>query len=240
MDARPDLIGNVDAIEDLMRNSAVVRFAAAPFCGTDNGTSHPNNVYGWGRVDALAAVNSALPVELLEFNAKISGFTARILWKTASEYNCSHFVVQRSSDGITWKNIGETACRGNNASSETNYEFNDQNPYKGLNYYRLEQLDYSGESSKSPVRALSFASSGYSLRLTSGKGQAYFEVIGEDVGEHTWRLEVRAADGREVQNLSVGDKGWLSLSESPSGVYAVLLRDADGRAVAAEKWLWTR
>ena len=240
MDARPDLIGNVDAIEDLMRNSAVVRFAAAPFCGTDNGTSHPNNVYGWGRVDALAAVNSALPVELLEFNAKISGLTARILWITASEYNCSHFVVQRSSDGITWKNIGETACRGNNASSETNYEFNDQNPYKGLNYYRLEQLDYSGESSKSPVRALSFASSGYSLRLTSGKGQAYFEVIGEDAGEHTWRLEVRAADGREVQNLSVGDKGWLSLSDSPSGVYAVLLRDADGRAVAAEKWLWIK
>lgn len=109
-----------------------------------------------------------------------------------------------------------------------------------MNYYRLEQFDYSGESSKSPLRALSFASSGYSLRVTSGKELAYFEVIGEDADENSWILEIHAADGREVQNFSVGDKGWLKLPDSPSGLYSVLLRDADGRAVAVEKWLWFR
>jgi len=30
-------------------------------------------VYGWGRVDALAPVNAALPVEMLEFTAKAAG-----------------------------------------------------------------------------------------------------------------------------------------------------------------------
>ncbi len=240
MCARPDLIGNVDAIEGLMRDNAVARFAAAPFCGNDNGSSHPNNVYGWGRVDALAAVNSALPIELLDFTAKHAGKTAQLHWVTGSEKDCSHFTVQRSSDGFTWKNIGETPCLGNGASSETTYAFNDPNPYKGLNYYRLDQLDYSGQSYKSPVQALSFASSGYNLRVASGQGLAYFEVIGENADETPWRLEIRSMDGREVQNLSVGDKGWLKLPDSPSGVYSILLRDGDGRAVAVEKWLWMK
>lgn len=240
MCARPDLIGNVDAIEDLMRDNAVVRFAAAPFCGNDNANSHPNNVYGWGRVDALAAINAALPVELLEFNARIDGKTARLQWITGSENDCAHFSVQRSSDGINFKNIGELNCRGNQASSETTYEFTDPTPNKGLNYYRLDQVDFSGQASKSPVRALSFASSGYSLRLTSGKGQAYFEVIGENADENIWRLEIRAADGREIETLSVGDKGWLNLLDSPSGLYTVLLRDENGLALAIEKWLWLK
>jgi len=38
----------------------------------------------------------------------------------------------------------------------------------------------------------------------------------------------------------VGNKGWLQLPDSPSGVYSVLLRDANGQAVAVEKWLWMR
>ncbi|MFN0036404.1 MAG: S8 family serine peptidase [Saprospiraceae bacterium] len=240
MSARPDLIGNVDEIENLMKNNAVQRFATAPFCGTDNGTSIPNNVYGWGRVDALAAVNDALPIELLEFGAKPLGKTARLYWVTGSEKDCAHFAVQRSPDGFAWHSIGQTPCRGNGASGETRYEFADSNPLKGLNYYRLEQFDYSGQSSKSPVRALSFATSGYSLRVASGNGTAYFEVIGEGAGEATWRLEIRTADGREVQQLSVGAKGWLSLPDLPAGVYSILLRDAEGRAVAAEKWLWAR
>lgn len=238
MSARPDLIGDVDQIEELMRVNAVQRFPVAPFCGGDNANSHPNNVYGWGRVDALAAVNDALPVELLEFTARIMGQTAQLRWITGAEKDCAHFSVQRSADGFSWKNIGELACRGNNQTGETTYEFTDQNPHKGLNYYRLEQVDFSGESSKSPVRALSFAASGYSLRLSSGPGQAYFEVVGEDADEQSWHLEIRAIDGREIYRVAVGDKGWLNLSEAPPGVYTVLLRDTDGRAIAVEKWLW--
>lgn len=240
MCARPDLIGHVDDVENLMRDNAVVRFAVAPFCGTDNGSSHPNNVYGWGRVDALAAVNAALPVELLEFKAIIAGKTAQIDWITGAENDCAHFMVQRSSDGLNWKNIGELPCRGNDQTGETPYEFLDVNPLKGLNYYRLEQFDYSGKSNIGPVRALSFSSSGYSLRLTSGQGLAFFEIVGEDADEQLWRLEIRAADGSEVQTLSVTERGWLKLPDYPPGVYTVLLRNANGQALAVEKWLWMR
>jgi len=75
LSARPDLIGQVATLEDLMEDSAEPRFAISPFCGTDNASSLPNNVYGHGRVDALAAVNAAiaLPVELF-FGGKPRSF----------------------------------------------------------------------------------------------------------------------------------------------------------------------
>jgi uncharacterized repeat protein (TIGR01451 family) len=36
----------------------------APFCGTDNSNSLPNNVYGWGRIDALAAFQGLSPLTI--------------------------------------------------------------------------------------------------------------------------------------------------------------------------------
>jgi uncharacterized repeat protein (TIGR01451 family) len=60
--ADPDLAGDVAAIEDLINQTAVPR-TTAQGCGGDGPTDVPNNVYGWGRIDALAAYNN-LPVEL--------------------------------------------------------------------------------------------------------------------------------------------------------------------------------
>jgi subtilisin family serine protease len=58
--ANPSLAGNVDRIEEIIEQSAVPK-TTAQACGDDTAnTSVPNNVYGWGRIDALAAVTMAL------------------------------------------------------------------------------------------------------------------------------------------------------------------------------------
>ena len=50
----PDLIGNPDGIESVLTLSAAPR-TTAETCGGVPGNQVPNNTYGWGRVDALAA-----------------------------------------------------------------------------------------------------------------------------------------------------------------------------------------
>lgn len=57
--ANPALRGNVDRIEEIIELSAV-KLTSDQGCGEDTATSVPNNVYGWGRIDALAAVTMAL------------------------------------------------------------------------------------------------------------------------------------------------------------------------------------
>jgi subtilisin family serine protease len=52
--AEPDLAGRVSALEEVMTQSAL-NIKTTEGCGTDTTGSVPNNVYGWGRIDALAA-----------------------------------------------------------------------------------------------------------------------------------------------------------------------------------------
>jgi len=56
--AYPWLAGNVDALENILERSAV-HLTTTQGCGGDTSSSVPNNVYGWGRIDALAAYNAA-------------------------------------------------------------------------------------------------------------------------------------------------------------------------------------
>ncbi len=52
--AHPELKGNVDQIQTLLEQSAV-HLTSSQTC-TIPGSMIPNNTFGWGRIDALAAV----------------------------------------------------------------------------------------------------------------------------------------------------------------------------------------
>jgi subtilisin family serine protease len=58
--ARPDLVGNVDALEEVIKESALPLFSTDG-CGGDKSDTVPNYTYGWGRIDALAAYRLAKP-----------------------------------------------------------------------------------------------------------------------------------------------------------------------------------
>ncbi len=55
--ADPALAGQVDALEELIRESAVHPATSSQVCGGIPASVFPNNTFGFGRIDALAAVN---------------------------------------------------------------------------------------------------------------------------------------------------------------------------------------
>ena len=59
--ANPDLAGQVDVIEDIIIQTAVPKTTDQD-CSGIAGTEVPNNTYGHGRIDALAAVQLALTI----------------------------------------------------------------------------------------------------------------------------------------------------------------------------------
>lgn len=59
--ANPGLAGNVPLLEEIMRQTAVaVMVNPTQTCGGVPSTTIPNNTYGWGRIDALAAYQLAM------------------------------------------------------------------------------------------------------------------------------------------------------------------------------------
>jgi len=78
--AAPWLIGDINATEDVIRRSARAR-TTTQGCGDDDADDAPNHVYGWGIVDALAALDyawvpvsgqAAIPGGLLETSVRYS------------------------------------------------------------------------------------------------------------------------------------------------------------------------
>ena len=60
--AQPELAGDVDAIEAVIKETAVARYSSEG-CGGDSPTSLPNHTYGSGRIDAYAAFLAATTTE---------------------------------------------------------------------------------------------------------------------------------------------------------------------------------
>lgn len=96
----------------------------------------------------------ALPVELTRFSAIIENSAVRLSWSTASETNNNYFTVERSIDGKTFVAIKTIDGRGT-TSETTHYNVVDNNPDKGIVYYRLKQTDFDGSSSYSYVVSVS-------------------------------------------------------------------------------------
>jgi hypothetical protein len=95
---------------------------------------------------------TTLPVELVAFEAYEQNGTVVVYWETASETNSSHYVVQRSADGLNYYDIEMVEAAGNSQTSLT-YQIVDRQPLAGMSYYRLLQVDVDGQSELyDPVR----------------------------------------------------------------------------------------
>jgi len=96
-----------------------------------------------------------LPVELSSFSLKSQEKNVLLNWETKSETDNDYFVVLRSQNGIDFEEIGELNGQGN-SSVIVNYQFVDERPLYGTSYYKLQQVDYNGESSFSQILSTSF------------------------------------------------------------------------------------
>jgi alpha-tubulin suppressor-like RCC1 family protein len=93
---------------------------------------------------------NVVPISLINFTGKNKNTTNLLNWATANETNSKNFEIQHSTDGINFSSIGSVKSVGN-SSIITNYNFTDNNPFYGFNYYRLKQNDIDGKFEYSAI-----------------------------------------------------------------------------------------
>lgn len=84
-----------------------------------------------------------IPVELVSFNATLNQNKVLLSWRTATELNSSHFIIERKSLTENWSTIGTIKASGN-STNPINYSFIDEGISNSTYYYRLKQVDYDG------------------------------------------------------------------------------------------------
>jgi len=127
-------------------SSDKIRFGngAAVWDGADN------DITGPGIMDKNYVANGPLPIELIFFKVKQIGATHLLEWATASELNFDFFSIERSTDGINFKEIEQVKGHGTTLVRK-DYSFENRNPTLGKNYYRLKSVDFDRSSEYSRV-----------------------------------------------------------------------------------------
>ncbi len=127
--------------------------------GLNPGTLYFYRIYTFDKAFnySLAAVvamstSGSLPVKLTYFNAGKQGPKNLLHWKTENELNSLGFDVERSANGKHFGAIHFTASKQTTGSAgELSYDFVDEKPLIGTNYYRLKQKDKDGQFSYSSI-----------------------------------------------------------------------------------------
>lgn len=127
----------------------------------------PNRPLGTFTSYARLITAIALPVKFAGFTAIKSDNNGLLNWFVENQTaNMSHFEIERSFTGGDFQKIGrkEVVISGSNGS----YDFTDGgvfNNYSGNVYYRIKQIDRTGEVSYSAIRTIRADSKGFGLNL---------------------------------------------------------------------------
>jgi hypothetical protein len=86
----------------------------------------------------LSSINNALPLRFVSFNVRCDNGAINLQWKTADEINTSHFVVERSSNGVNYSAVARVQAGG------SSYAYKDNSAAYGRIYYRIVAFDLDG------------------------------------------------------------------------------------------------
>ncbi len=118
-----------------------------------NGRSNNFNIPAGASIlnmDAGIRATCPVPVTLLSFTGQLHNREVRLRWQTANEYNNAYFGIERSVTGINFTPIGRVNGHGTTSLTH-HYTFTDLQPQTGVNFYRLRQVDFDGQSTYSHI-----------------------------------------------------------------------------------------
>jgi hypothetical protein len=161
-----------------------------------------------------------LPVSLLSFDGRKNGNAVDLTWKTAFEYNNNRFEIETSKDASIYYKIGTVNSQGNSIDVQS-YTYTDILPMKGVNYYRLKQVDMDGHSSYSRTVAVTFDEKGNLITLFPNPSSDKLNISFASP-QQIVLLQIRAADGKLVRMESASNVQRnidLNINELISGIY---------------------
>ncbi|MFT4023377.1 MAG: T9SS type A sorting domain-containing protein [Flavihumibacter sp.] len=163
-----------------------------------------------------------LPVKLISFTAILSAQGSSALkWETSQETNNAGFYIERSASRSNWETIGFASPATNNALKHQ-YQFTDAHPLRGINYYRLKQVDLDGKYEYSGIINVKYQ---YSKRASVFPNPAS-DILSVVTGENKFSVQVINMNGNVVARFT--NQKNLQIQQLPAGLYYLRLEYDNG------------
>jgi hypothetical protein len=172
-------------------------------------TNSTSNLLMWSGLTTFSqfggavGTNQPLPVELLNFSAQCLESQIELTWQTASEFNSSHFVVEKTRDGETWSELTVVNAAGSSNEIIT-YTYED-NTVLSQQYYRLRQVDVDGaEKLYDPIVVnCTDNSSSYFTSYPNPSNEIFNVVLKDKEIEGGSKLIIRDNNAKELYQISI-------------------------------------
>lgn len=195
--------------------------------------------------ETIFTTAATLPVMLANFSVTPGTKSNFLNWATATEENNSYFEVQRSGDGVKFDDVATIKTKAINGTSSIplKYDYEDVQPFPGINYYRLKQVDKDGHENYSIiVKAGNLQTGLQSFRLlypNPVKDQLRCKLVSS--ATQKIMLTLTNAQGKTIRviekNILPGDNIIsLQMSSLKNGLYYLSATFKDGKKFA-EKFL---
>lgn len=171
----------------------------------------------------------------LQLSGKTVKQDAALTWKVTGELGTSHYLLQRSADGILYHTITRIAGQPFSRKAVTEYSYTDKDAFTGgaKMLYRVVCIDQNGNASQSIILRLQYSAperkllifssanvcTGLQVNLTHNTDEGATLLITSQSGKNMFRKDIQLVNGTECINLPV--------SSLPAGMY-VLTLDAPG------------
>ena len=165
------------------------------------------------------------PVTISYLAVTVNYKEIKIDWKTAIEQNTSYFIIQHSTDGISFSDIDTVSAIG---IGSNNYEYIDKNSSDGYNYYRLKSIDKDGSFSHSKTVSANLIRNNTKLILYPNPANDFINIE----GSHIFEVQITNIVGNRLVTKSFTDatKPIIKISSLPRGIYSVIITTADKKS----------
>lgn len=182
----------------------------------------------------VGASSVPLPVELLSFSGTCDENKTHLKWQTASEFNSSHFDLQRSRDGNEWQTIAQLPSAG--ISNEVlEYSFFDEDVQNNTMYYRLNQVDLDGkETVYNPIKIACEGQGNLFLSYPNPGGKNFQVILKDNRFEGNVILTIHDSNGSEALSKLIYVQDGINIfpieSNLKSGIYLIRIQSETGQS----------
>ena len=197
-------------------------------CGVNNATYIFNNVPAiLKRSNTISFVKptSILPIQIKDFSAtKIaSQQKVKVYWNVQNEINIKQYTIEHSIDQQIWGSLHTVTQTGNNA-----YNYFDNHPSDGFNYYRIKITEHDGSFSYSGIKKIDWNTSQNDMFVLSPNPANNYADIVLNTQLSTITIKIFDATGKQVMTKKSNGNTRINTEIFSGGVYYITITTENG------------
>lgn len=184
----------------------------------------------WSMTNAVTfSKGNPLPIKLLSFAAAAKDNKVLLNWQTADEEDLDKIILQHSDNGKDFTEIATITAKGIPSA----YTYRDEQPFIGINYYRLKMMDENSEKTYSKIISVFVnTKDAFVIQVFPNpvKAMLHLNILGEI--KSNAQITITNMEGKEIFRQPVaGAQQLIDVSTIPAGTYFIRYADAQRQQV---------